>query len=93
MHRPASFLESRLEFQQAVAPAMAELEGEKMVLESINEAATMLLTYEKEDAGAQDNYFPGKFQGTHALEVDVGMPWARLDPPPFPDCLTKWSQT
>mmetsp|Transcript_76729 Transcript_76729/g.128958 ORF Transcript_76729/g.128958 Transcript_76729/m.128958 type:complete len:525 (-) Transcript_76729:28-1602(-) len=71
VHRPASFLESRLEFQQAVAPAMAELEGEKMVLESINEAATMLLTYEKEDAGAQDNYFPGKFQGTHALEVDV----------------------
>lgn len=31
-----------------LAPAIAELEGEKMILESINDSASTLLAYEKE---------------------------------------------
>uniref|UniRef100_A0A7S4LAW8 EF-hand domain-containing protein n=1 Tax=Eutreptiella gymnastica TaxID=73025 RepID=A0A7S4LAW8_9EUGL len=66
---------SQLKDESAVKPdvvnLMAKLEADNDVLESIKEAASQLLAYEKEDSVANDSYFPGKFQGSHTMEIDV----------------------
>ena len=68
-----------LQDESAVKPdvvnLMAKLEADNDVLESIKEAASQLLAYEKEDSVANDSYFPGKFQGSHTMEIDVGVCW------------------
>uniref|UniRef100_A0A7S1N9X2 Calmodulin n=1 Tax=Eutreptiella gymnastica TaxID=73025 RepID=A0A7S1N9X2_9EUGL len=64
---PTEFMDES-DIAEMLAPAIAELEGEKMILESINDSASTLLAYEKEDR--PENWTPGKPRHTAAVDID-----------------------
>lgn len=58
-------------YHKEMQPAFEGLAGEKDVLESITEAASMLLAYEKEDSVTNEAFIPGQLSTAHTMGVNV----------------------